>query len=757
MHIEEVESLPEYALQKIKDKGIGELNPPQAQAVKEGLMEGESQIISSPTASGKTLIATMAISKVLGENSNKKALYLVPLKALASEKYNDYKDFFGDTDIDVAISLGDRDSSDSWLESKNLIILTVEKLDSLLRHNPSWIKDVELVVEDEIHLLNDPSRGPTLEVTLTRLRELMEFQLLGLSATISNSKEMADWLDCKLIKSDYRPVELKKGIFWQGKVEFYNSKPENKSESNNSEFKTGKEKLEEENAKQDVEKVTMKNQHERGSMRILENTLEKGKQAITFVRSRKSAEKESERLAKVTKNHLNTNEKSELENIADQIKSALSSPTKQCKRLAKCVRKGSAFHHAGLVSRQRSLIEENFRKGLIKSISATPTLAMGLSLPAYRIILRDLKRYTSSGLNWIPTLEYQQMAGRAGRPEYDPKGEAISIAKSRNAKDEIVDRYIFGEAENIYSKLAVEPVLRMHTLSLVATGFTRDRRELLDFFSNTFYAHQYQDTEDLENKIIDVLKKLQDYEFLDTDGEKLKPTRLGKRVAELYIDPYSAHHLLESLKKSQEQKTKAISFLHMLCECVEMKPRFRVKKNERDEIENLLAQAEEYLISEIPEEWDFEYDTFLNTMKTAFVLYGWINEVGEDKLMDKYGVTPGGIRAKLERADWLVYSSQEMCQLKDLKDVNKKMEKLRLRLKHGIKEELLPLVKFKGIGRVRARKLYEKGIEKRKDIVDAPYEKISKIIGKKTAEKLKKQVGEENVFDRENIMSYFDN
>lgn len=749
------DELPSFAVDNILEKGIQELNEPQELAVERGLFEGDSLLVSSPTASGKTLIATLAISNSLLGEENKKALYLVPLKALASEKYQDYSQFFADSELEVALSLGDRDSADRWLESKDLIILTVEKLDSLLRHNPSWIKDVEVVVEDEIHLLNDPSRGPTLEVTLTRLRKLIDFQLIGLSATISNADALADWLDCELVKSDYRPVKLEKGLYWNNKLEFYHSQPESREESEK-EFKTGKQQLEKERAKNDVEQRSIADKYGRGTMNLLHNTLQGNNQAINFVRSRKSAEKEAERLGKVSQNFVSSEEQEKLNQISQQVENALSSPTKQCKRLAKCVKKGSAFHHAGLVAAQRSLIEDNFRQGTIKSISATPTLAMGLSLPAHRIILRDLKRYSSSGLDWIPVLEYYQMAGRAGRPEHHDEGQAIAMAKSAQDKETIIDRYIFGQPENIYSKLAVEPVLRTHILSLVVTGFAPDQDKLLDFFSKTFYAYQYQDLQELNEKIIDVLEKLESYGFLEVDEKQLEATKLGKRVAKLYVDPYTAHYLLKHVKEVAIDQKKPINLFYLLANCVEMKPLLRVRSSEESEIKDLAAQAEDHIEQEVPEPWDYDYDPHLRAVKTAFVLYSWVNEIGEDKLMDKYNVTPGTLRAKVNNADWLLYSLRELTRLKGWKQKSKQAEKVRIRLKHGIKQELLSLVEFDQIGRVRARRLFDNGIQSRDDIRQAPFEKLKKILGKKTAEKLKEQVGVDNVFDREDITSYFD-
>ena len=126
--------------------------------------------------------------------------------------------------------------------------------------------------------------------------------------------------------------------------------------------------------------------------------------------------------------------------MADKVEHVLSKATRQCSRLAKCVKKGIAFHHAGLTNEQKNLIEDGFREGKIKIICCTPTLAAGVDLPAYRVIVKDLKRFGFRGMVWIPVLEYLQMAGRAGRPKYDKKGEAIVIAKTEVGKEKIKER-----------------------------------------------------------------------------------------------------------------------------------------------------------------------------------------------------------------------------------------------------------------------------------------------------------------------------
>ena len=144
-------------------------------------------------------------------------------------------------------------------------------------------------------------------------------------------------------------------------------------------------------------------------------TINMKKQALIFANTRMSAEKTAEDLAKKLKDPKNQ----ELLELENKVLKSLSSPTRQCKRLSQCIKNGIAFHHSGLSPVQRDLIEESFRKGIVKVICSTPTLAYGLDLPAFRVILKDLKRFTSRGLQYIPVLEYLQMSGRAGRPKYD--------------------------------------------------------------------------------------------------------------------------------------------------------------------------------------------------------------------------------------------------------------------------------------------------------------------------------------------------
>lgn len=481
------------------------------------------------------------------------------------------------------------------------------------------------------------------------------------------------------------------------------------------------------------------------------DTLSSGKQALIFVNTKASAEKEAEDISK--KSNL---KKPELSNISEDILSALPRPTKQCERLARCVRTGIAFHHAGLASKQKELIENGFRTGLIQIICATPTLAAGLDLPAYRAIIKDLKRYGGAfGMTDIPVLEYLQMAGRAGRPRFDTQGEAICIAKSEDEKSSLHFKYVLGEPEAIYSKLAVEPVLRTYLLSLIATGFVSSQESIMDFFSRTFWAHQFQDMSELHQIISKTLRLLEEWTFItSTSGqvttgfvngnellnEAYTPTPLGRRVSELYLDPLTAHRYSLGLSKAPQVSLNEISFLHLISGSLEMRPWLSVRTKEYDIIQEKSALVQPHLLINEPSLYDPDYEEFLESLKCTIMFCEWTDEKDEQYILETYNVRPGELRAKLDIADWLLFSVSEIARITAPLAILKDINKTRVRLRYGAKEELLPLLKLEGIGRVRARRIYSAGIKDAGSLKSADITTLSAILGPVIARSVQEQL-----------------
>jgi|TARA_B110000196_G_scaffold63383_1_gene53124 helicase len=701
---------------------IKELYPPQKEAIK-FVERGDSVLMSVPTAAGKTLVAYAALIRAV--KAKKKGIYLVPLRALAWEKVNELKDICKNIldGAKIGVSVGDYDKA-RGLSKYDIIVSTSERADSLIRHNPSWLSEVECLVSDEIHLLNDSGRGPTLEVTLSKFREINpNIQIIGLSATVSNSKEIADWLDATLVESDFRPVPLKKGISLDGTVEW-----------------------------EDGEKKYMGLDGVEGI--AIDNLPE---QCLVFVGTRRSAEAQAKKLSRMVGGKLNSEQRKELEKFADQIQKNADEITSVDSNLSKLITNGVAYHHAGLTNRQRLIIETAFKERALKALCATPTLAAGVNLPARRVIIRDLSRWDSSfqSNQPLPVLEVHQMLGRAGRPGFDVDGQGILIAKKRDQIDSFTERYFEGETEPVISRLGSEPALRTHLLSLITSGTITTREGLHKFLEKTLFGAQGElwRTQHRLNKVLDFLDKEQlieiegktDNEFQPANEvleEKLKPTAFGRKVSQLYIDPLSGVIIKNALES--EVEANSLGLLHALARTPDIYSLY-VRKNEMETYLTHLMQMEGDLMLPPPVE-HIELEFYLWDLKTALLIMDWIEETPEEHLMKRYSTTPGDIRAKVETAEWILYAMSELAEL--LSPSNTKMiTELRIRVKNGVRKELLPLLELDSVGRIRARALFNAGFTSQSSIRDSRPSDLNNIpgIGIKLAEKLSGRKDSEQV------------
>jgi helicase len=515
--------MPEAVKEIIIRSGIIELYPPQEEAIKAGALEGKNLVLASPTASGKTLVAEFCSLKHILEK-NGKVVYLTPLRALANEKFDEFKKYTTISKADgkrvrIGISTGDFDSRDPWLERYDIIITTNEKADSLLRHRAKWMDEISLVVADEVHLLNEAERGPTLEVVLARLMQINpDMQILALSATINNVEEIAGWLKADYVTTEWRPVLLKEGTLLHEEIQFRDG---------------------------DARKIEKKTRD--SAINLVLNTVKSGGQALIFGSTRKSAVMLAKKVAGEMAEALSKPAKRSLEHEAERILAA-GERTRISESLAELVKCGTAFHHAGLGGGHRKIIEDSFREGKIKVLTATPTLAFGVNLPARTVVIHDYRRYEPGyGFYPISVLEYKQMAGRAGRPKYDKFGEAVLIAKTADEADYLMESYILAKPERIWSRLAVERIMRSHVLATIAADFAHTERGIYDFFGKTFYAYQY-DVSAIKNIVAKILKYLYDEEMIDVAGENIFATKFGNRVSELYIDPASAVIIRDALR-----------------------------------------------------------------------------------------------------------------------------------------------------------------------------------------------------------------
>jgi len=715
MNVGEVSGLPDGVAEHLRASGIDELYPPQAEAVEAGVTEGRSLVASVPTASGKTLIATLAMLSAIERGG--KALYIVPLRALAGEKRAEFAQF-EDQGISVGMSIGDYESTDDWLGSQDVVVATSEKVDSLVRNGAEWIADLTCVVADEVHLVDDAGRGPTLEVTLAKLRRRApDLQVVALSATVGNAGEIAEWLDAALVDSDWRPIDLRTGVYYGSAVNFddgtqYELPPDGKQTET-----------------------------------VVRDTLADGGSTLVFVNSRRNAESAARRLADVVEPMLGADERHRLEEVADEVRDV--SDTETSRDLARAVEKGGAFHHAGLASEHRRLVEDAFRAREIKVVAATPTLAAGVNTPSRRVVVRDWRRYHASagGMAPLSTLEVHQMFGRAGRPGLDPYGEALLLASSHDEMDELFDRYIHADPEPVRSKLAAEPALRTHVLASVATGFATTRSGLLSFLDETLYATQTPERGRIESVTDAVLDYLEANGFVERDGDDLRATSVGHTVSRLYLDPMSAAEIIDGLYAADEAATgrgtapSALGLYHLVSRTPDMYQLY-LRSGDRETYTELAYEREDELPGYAPSEFDPDWDDWLSALKTAKLLEDWAEEVDEDRICERYNVGPGDVRGKVDVAEWLLSAAERLAAELDVECVPAVRE-ARMRVEHGVREELLPLVSVRGVGRKRARRLNRAGVESPADLREAPKGVVLRALSgrRKTAENVLRNAG----------------
>ena len=748
MDVADIPGVPDWLPDHLREQGIESLYPPQAEAVEAGVTEGESLVASIPTASGKTLIATLAM--LAGIERQGKALYIVPLRALASEKQADFEEYeqYG---LDVGVSTGNYESEGGWLADKDIVVATSEKVDSLVRNDAPWLDDLSCVVADEVHLVDDSERGPTLEVTLAKLRQLnSNLQTVALSATIGNAGELADWLDAEPVDSEWRPIELQKGVHYGDAMHL-----EDGSQS----------------------RVAVGNSEDQTAA-VVRDTLEDDGSSLVFVNSRRNAEAAARRLTGTTEAFLSGEEREQLREIAAEIRDV--SDTETSEDLADAVAKGAAFHHAGLARKHRSLVEDAFRDRLLKVVSATPTLAAGVNTPSRRVVVRDWRRYdgTMGGMKPLSVLEVHQMMGRAGRPGLDPYGEAVLVASSHDELDELFERYVWADPEPVESKLAAEPALRTHILATVASNFARSREGLLDFLEGTLYAEQTADRQRLEAVTDNVIEYLVRNDFLTREGDELAPTSLGHTVSRLYLDPMSAAEVIDGLRAAQRDtgtttadasdagdaggfqtanemreqtadsddlpELTALGLYHLVARTPDMYELY-LRSGEDEEYTEIAYERESELLGRAPSEYEDRFDDWLSALKTARLLEDWASELEEDEITDRYSIGPGDIRGKVETAQWLLGAAESLVSELDI-DAVPAIREARTRAEHGVRSELVDLAGVRGVGRKRARRLYEAGIETRAELRDADK---SVVLGalrgrEKTAENVLENAGHRN-------------
>ena len=648
--------------------GDHELYPHQQEAI-ETIRAGTNVLVTVPTASGKTLIAYAAIMEK--QKTGLKSLYIVPLKSLASEKFDDLMKL-RKLGMRVTIAVGDVDSSPSFIKDYDVVVCTSEKADSMIRHDPSILYDIGLIIADEAHLIGDPDRGPKLEMVLSACMYLNpDLTIISLSATISNGEDMARWLRSKLISSDFRPVPLRYGVINGNEIEYTDGK---------------------------LEKVSGKNYLDD----IISRDIEDGGQVLVFVNSRNRAEALAKQIMPITGKYVFLEESLiDLGDDADRYQEMLKS----------LLRKGVSFHHAGLSMKEKDTIERLFRERYIKVLVATPTLAAGVNLPARTVVVRDMSRFMDGYSQYVKKIEILQMLGRAGRPGYDTEGRALIYASTDSAVEK-AQEYLSGESEPIISIFGGRRALQMNVLALVSTGIAKNLEEVKKFFGSTFFGQQNV-ISDIYADLERTLGFLVSEDFVRERMGNYEATTFGKTVSDLCIEPKTALILREYFEKPHSINLA----LFYICRTPDM-INFSTRTGDMPYISEFLEEIEVF---------DDDDDNY-SAAKTAIVLKNWIDEVPIIDITEKFNIGPGDVQSKIASADWISYSLSRLAELFK-PEIRGELERLNIRIKEGIKEDVLSLITIPNIGRVRARRLHRAGYRTLDQVASAQPSDISRIFG----------------------------
>ncbi|MDQ0465582.1 helicase [Caulobacter ginsengisoli] len=548
MLIDEIEApgFTEDLKQCVKGWGISYFTQVQVAALKAGIVEGRSQIVCAPTSSGKTLVGEMAILAAL--ERGKRCLYLVSHKALADQKYSDFSERFGDASPEprasVGLSTGDRDEGEV---SPQLLVATYEKALALMLSGQLELS-ASVVVADELQILGEDTRGPNIETLCAIFRRQGLDQFVALTATIGNAQELADWLNCALVSSHARDVELHQEI-WNG----------------NSAYRV--------QFGQEIGAPCHAGQVlPTDAVQVVRHLINMGRgPVLVFTESRNEA---SDMATRYSQSSVRTVDGMAL---AQQLE-LFSEPTESSQQLQQNAQKRVAFHTADLTSQERQVVEKGFVDSSFDVCFATSTLAAGVNFPFKSVVFPKLTyQYGDREGRMIARSDYRNMSGRAGRLGLHPEGFAILLPRNQRELAH-ANTVILPDNDNIDSQL-VRLSMRRTVLALVTFGVVNKRELLTEFFQHSFYWHQIQERnpKKLDDVIATGLKSadwLIENKLVEEDYGLLLPTPVGKAVAQSGLLPTTAMAFLELLGKNadvldREFERHIPALIHLVCGCDE--------------------------------------------------------------------------------------------------------------------------------------------------------------------------------------------
>lgn len=725
-----IEALEAYdiepALIDIWRETIGaRLLPVQERAIKEfNLFSGGNLVVFSPTSSGKTFIGEMAAVKAA--RANTRVFYLVPQRALAEEKYREFRQRYAPIGIDVVVSSRDHRQHDAQIRDRQfeLAVVVFEKLRALLVSQPNLLTDVGLVVVDELQMLTDPERGATLELLLTKLRMApTRPRLIGLSAVLGRAEALTEWLDARLLMDQRRPVELRKGVLCQGEYRY--------QEHNSGSIGT-----------ESFRHVETKDRNEL-MLAAAQELVERGEQVLLFVPDRASAVL----LARLLSSRVTLPVASA---ALDDLREA--EETHMRDALAQTLENAVALHHADMTADEREIVERAFRDGQVRALVATSTLAMGVNLPTKNVVL-DGRRWETNGPFDRPALvdlgksEYENMSGRAGRLAFtNDFGRSILVTHSRYQAESWLETYIAREFENIVPTLKHDRIEDI-VLDLVASGMARSRAALTEILLASFTGRVHWTATMGREAFIEAVTAAVGIcaeGGLVRQGKRdtLSITKIGKVAASRSIGAETAAVFARWAQAGHAAPPAPIEILTLLGQSMaggEVYIRYSYREDrEVDYKGELLGRVNNAGLAERPVFGPYTKssmaleDDEAKTVKKALMLQDWIDELPTRDLEQRYETWAGSIRRIGEEYGWLCEGLAAICAACGWRSAwRRSIEQLGQRLTFGVKEDAVDVMKLRvrRLGRGAMPRLRDYGLLELDELRKAGPEQLKRVIG----------------------------
>jgi len=733
-----------------KQKYGEELLPLQEKSIKEfNIFTGENIIVFAPTSSGKTFIGEMvAIHHCL---KHRKVLYLVPMKSLAEEKFAEFNLWYSPLGIKTVISTRDRQEFDNDIFSGefDLAVVIYEKLLSLLVRKHELLSLVGCIILDELQMISDDTRGPSVETLLAYIKLYRQknknLQLVGLSAVLGKCELLSKWLNAKLLFDSTRPVELRQGVYCEGK--FYYQEFNTKNISS------------EDWVKVEYELPTEPQQQLLVELDVLTGVAkylaEKDEQVLIFLKDKKTVHEVAKELA----------QKVNFPPAEDGIKELSSSEeTFILSFLTKLLSKGICIHHADLTYEQREIIERYFRKGDIKILVSTSTLALGVNLPCKNVLVEPRKWYydKKSGMLsmvGITKSDFESMGGRAGRFKIATDfGRAVVVALTDFKRKVYFDNLILADFDELRGMFTLDDLDKL-ILYLITSNVANDKKSILEFIYNLFSKQTGWDIKDDEIEIM--VEKILSY---CKEGGIIVEDKYGRYIATeygyigatkgVYLD--TLLKMISYIEKADVKKlTSKEGLLEMLLMLSFTRDGFEIYvpletqeiDNIKEYLKSLLLKFEvnprKYFDGIITKYWTYQD---AQAVKRALCLYNWLSSKETIDIEKAFVIHAGAIRRIAEEFSWLIDTLAELFSVSKIscvdeithQDVVKKLKNIATCIVYGVEEKAVEVAKIRlrSLSRTYIKKLVDAGFDTQQALKELSLEQLQQILPKKVAYEL---------------------